>query len=106
MRGPSRTGTKAMAIRIEPGRVRRAPATRRFARCAALAFAVTSAPAFALHGIESGDINRNGAACTDFFDYANGNWRAQHKIPDYMDRWSRRWESGEANKEHVRDILT
>ena len=23
-----------------------------------------------------------------------------------MDRWSRRWESGELNKEHVKDILT
>jgi endothelin-converting enzyme/putative endopeptidase len=99
-----------MAIRIESTAARRAPATtpgaRRFARCAALAFAATSAPAFALHGIDPGDINRNGAACTDFFDYANGNWRASHAIPDYMDRWSRRWESGETNKEHVRDILT
>jgi endothelin-converting enzyme/putative endopeptidase len=70
-----------------------------------LAFAVTTTPALALHGIDPGDINRNGAACTDFFDYANGAWRAQHAIPDYMDRWSKRWESGEVNKEHVRDIL-
>jgi endothelin-converting enzyme/putative endopeptidase len=79
-------------------------------RASRLAFlaslAATATPAFALHGNEPGDINRNGAACTDFFDYANGAWRAQHKIPDYMDRWSRRWESGEVNKEHVRDILT
>ena len=33
-------------------------------------------------------------------------WRQQNPIPDYMDRWSRRWQSGEVNKEHVRDILT
>ena len=33
-------------------------------------------------------------------------WRKAHPIPDYMDRWSRRWQSGETNKEHVRDILT
>jgi endothelin-converting enzyme/putative endopeptidase len=58
------------------------------------------------HGIDAGDMNKNGAACTDFFDYANGAWRSSHPIPDYMDRWSRRWESGEINKEHVRDILT
>jgi endothelin-converting enzyme/putative endopeptidase len=45
------------------------------------------------------------SACTDFYEFANGNWRAQHAIPDYMDRWSRRWESGEINKERVRDIL-
>jgi putative endopeptidase len=62
-------------------------------------------PAYAQHGIDAGDIRRDGAACNDFFDYANGSWRAAHPIPDYMDRWSRRWESGEINKEHVRDIL-
>jgi endothelin-converting enzyme/putative endopeptidase len=57
------------------------------------------------HGIHPGDINRAGDACNDFFDYANGTWRKQNPIPDYMDRWSRRWHSGEVNKEHVRSIL-
>ena len=57
------------------------------------------------HGIEPGDINRDGDACTDFFDYANGAWRKANPIPDDMDRWSRRWQSGEINKEHVRGIL-
>jgi putative endopeptidase len=57
------------------------------------------------HGIAPGDINRSGDACNDFFDYANGAWRKANPIPDYMDRWSRRWESGELNKEHVRGIL-
>jgi endothelin-converting enzyme/putative endopeptidase len=71
---------------------------------ALLGFA-TMSPA-AQHGIIPEDINRDGAACTDFFDYANGAWRKQNAIPDYMDRWSRRWKSGELNKEHVRDILT
>jgi endothelin-converting enzyme/putative endopeptidase len=70
----------------------------------ALGIAVT-APAYAQHGIDANDIKRDGAACNDFFDYANGAWRAAHAIPDYMDRWSKRWESGEINKEHVRDIL-
>ncbi|HVI59893.1 MAG TPA: M13 family metallopeptidase [Luteimonas sp.] len=69
-------------------------------------FAAATATAGGLHGIHPEDINRAGDACTDFFDYANGAWRQQHPIPDYMDRWSRRWESGEVNKEHVRDILT
>ncbi|MCC8363607.1 M13 family metallopeptidase [Lysobacter sp. A6] len=68
--------------------------------------AVATVSAGELHGIQPGDINRNADACTDFFDYANGAWRQQNPIPDYMDRWSRRWESGEVNKEHVRDILT
>ena len=61
--------------------------------------------AAAQHGINVDDMNRDGAACTDFFDYANGGWRKANAIPDYMDRWSRRWQSGELNKSHVRDIL-
>jgi endothelin-converting enzyme/putative endopeptidase len=67
--------------------------------------AVASVSNAAPHGIIPEDINRDGAACTDFFDYANGTWRKTNAIPDYMDRWSRRWKSGELNKEHVRDIL-
>jgi endothelin-converting enzyme/putative endopeptidase len=50
-------------------------------------------------------MDRSVAPCTDFYDYANGAWRSSNPIPDYMDRWSRRWQSGELNKEHVRDIL-
>jgi endothelin-converting enzyme/putative endopeptidase len=69
-------------------------------------FAFSTAAIAAPHGILPGDINSKGSACTDFYDYANGAWRAQNAIPDYMDRWSRRWQSGEVNKEHVRDILT
>jgi endothelin-converting enzyme/putative endopeptidase len=71
----------------------------------AVSLCLVSVTAVAQHGIDPSDINRNGAACTDFYDYANGAWRAQHAIPDYMDRWSKRWQSGETNKEHVRDIL-
>jgi endothelin-converting enzyme/putative endopeptidase len=71
-----------------------------------LLLAVGTASAGSLHGIIPDDIDRNANACTDFFQYANGAWRKEHPIPDYMDRWSRRWESGEVNKEHVRDILT
>lgn len=68
-------------------------------------FIVGYATAATLHGIIPEDINRQGDACTDFFDYANGSWRKSNPIPNYMDRWSRRWQSGELNKEHVRDIL-
>ncbi len=76
---------------------------RRLALALTLAAATTSV--HAAHGIDAGDMNKSADACTDFFDYANGAWRKAHPIPDYMDRWSRRWESGEVNKEHVRDIL-
>jgi putative endopeptidase len=68
-------------------------------------FSLASAAGASPHGIEPGDINRDGNACDDFFDYANGAWRRDNAIPDYMDRWSRRWQSGEVNKEHVRSIL-
>ena len=71
-----------------------------------LLLAAGTASAGGLHGIIPGDIDRNANACTDFFQYANGTWRQQNPIPSYMDRWSRRWQSGEVNKEHVRDILT
>ena len=71
-----------------------------------LALCVASfSAAAAQHGIDANDIQRDAKPCDDFFAYANGAWRAAHAIPDYMDRWSRRWESGEINKEHVRDIL-
>ena len=71
----------------------------------AICIACVAVPANAQHGIDAKDVRREGAPCNDFFDYANGAWRAAHTIPNYMDRWSRRWESGEINKEHVRDIL-
>jgi endothelin-converting enzyme/putative endopeptidase len=75
-------------------------------RCLIVGFiSLAAAAAEAPRGIAAGDINRDGDACNDFFDYANGAWRKSNPIPDYMDRWSRRWESGELNKEHVRGIL-
>ncbi|GAB6194953.1 M13 family metallopeptidase [Lysobacter xanthus] len=67
--------------------------------------ALGTATAGTPHGILSGDLDPNAQACTDFFAYANGTWRRENPIPADMDRWSRRWQSGEANKAHVRDLL-
>ena len=55
--------------------------------------------------MQVGDIDRKADACTDFFAYANGRWRAENPIPGSMARWSRRWEAGEANKDKLREIL-
>ncbi len=56
-------------------------------------------------GIEVSDMDRKVAPCNDFYDYANGTWRAQNPIPASMDRWSRRWAAGEANKEQLKTLL-
>jgi endothelin-converting enzyme/putative endopeptidase len=78
---------------------------RRYVLVAAGLAAFAAGAAESPRGIIPSDINRQGDACTDFFDYANGAWRKANPIPEYMDRWSRRWQSGEVNKEHVRGIL-
>src|SRR5258708_3134779 len=56
-------------------------------------------------GVFVEDIDKNANACTDFFAYANGAWRAANPIPAEMDRWSRRWKAGEQNKEQLRVLL-
>lgn len=58
-----------------------------------------------LQGIQMGDLDRKADPCTDFFEYSNGAWRSANPIPASMDRWSRRWQAGEANKEQLRTIL-
>jgi putative endopeptidase len=58
-----------------------------------------------LKGIETADLDRKVQPCDNFFDYSNGTWRAQNAIPASMDRWSRRWQAGETNKDQLRKIL-
>jgi endothelin-converting enzyme/putative endopeptidase len=56
-------------------------------------------------GVEVGDIDQKADPCTDFFQYANGKWRAENPIPPSMVRWSRRWQAGENAKEQLKIIL-
>ena len=58
-----------------------------------------------LHGIQAEDLDRSVSPCTDFFEFANGGWRARNPIPPSMPRWSRRWQAGENAKEQLRTIL-
>ncbi|MGA8154447.1 MAG: M13 family metallopeptidase [Terriglobales bacterium] len=58
-----------------------------------------------LHGIDVTDLDRKVDPCTDFFEFANGTWRANHPMPATMARWSKRWESGETTKDKLKDVL-
>ena len=58
-----------------------------------------------LKGVEVSDIDRSADPCTDFFQYANGTWRANNPIPASMTRWSRRWAAGETTKDKLKVIL-
>lgn len=82
----------------------------RVARIAASCFLLmSSAPALAqdgtLHGVQLEDIDRKADPCDDFFEFANGKWRADNPIPASMPRWSRRWSAGESTKDQLRAIL-
>ena len=57
-----------------------------------------------LHGIDLGDLDRTAQPCDDFYQFANGTWRANNPIPASMARWSRRWQAGESAKDRLREI--
>jgi len=56
-------------------------------------------------GIEAGDVNRGADPCGDFFEYANGTWRAQNPIPAGKPLWSRRLAAREKNRQDVRALI-
>src|SRR5580704_2443553 len=76
---------------------------------AALAIILIGAPLRAqektLHGIDHSDLDRKASPCNDFYEFANGTWRAKNPIPASMVMWSRRWAAGEATKDVLHGIL-
>jgi len=76
------------------------------AACFLFAYTHLSFPQTApLHGIAAADLDRKADPCTDFYQFANGTWRANNPIPASMTRWSKRWAAGESSKDKLKEIL-
>jgi putative endopeptidase len=58
-----------------------------------------------LHGIDLSDLDRKASPCNDFYEFANGTWRANNPIPASMVIWSKRWAAGEQTKDVLHGIL-
>src|SRR6202047_415864 len=70
-----------------------------------LCFDVAFAQSSSLHGIDVADLDRKADPCNDFYNFANGTWRANNPISASMTRWSKRWQAGESSKNKLREIL-
>src|ERR1700677_1432031 len=57
------------------------------------------------HGIDVSDLDRKVSPCQNFYEFANGTWRAHSPIPAAQVIWSKRWAAGESTKEVLHGIL-
>jgi putative endopeptidase len=65
----------------------------------------TAPPERGPKGVEAGDVSRSVDPCTDFYEFANGAWRANNPIPPSKPKWSRRVASHDANGQRLQAIL-
>jgi putative endopeptidase len=71
----------------------------------ALAQDTTYQPQSGKSGIDLGAMDTNVSPCTNFYQYACGNWRAKNPVPPDQSRWSRFNELAERNLLVEREIL-
>jgi len=58
-----------------------------------------------VHGIDRASLDTTCAACTDFFQFATGGWRATHPIPPAFASWGSFDELAEHNRVTLREVL-
>jgi len=58
-----------------------------------------------LHSIDVTDLDRKADPCDDFYEFANGSWRASHPMPASISRWSKRWQSEDTTKDKLREVM-
>src|SRR5882672_2243690 len=57
------------------------------------------------HGFDRASLDPNTAACTDFYQYANGGWLAANPIPAAYSNWGVANVLDEKNREMLHQIL-
>ncbi len=68
-------------------------------------FVVTHAVGPTQKGVATSDLNRTVDPCTNFYEFANGAWRADNPIPKSLPKWSRRIAAHDANQGQLQAIL-
>jgi endothelin-converting enzyme/putative endopeptidase len=58
-----------------------------------------------LEAVQTHDLNRQVEACTDFYEFANGTWRADNPIPASLPRWSRKLSAHDGNWHRQQSVL-